>query len=182
MTKINKRSAKMKDRLNALEVALNNELREHEFYKNHAERTKNAVGKAMFEQIAADELEHHARLKELYEIWKEAGQWPETVPLKVNQTPVKDVLKDVVKRGLEGTKADRDDLEALETAIEFEGNGAAYYARLRDQVTDPREKAFFNLLADIEHEHYVSLKDAAEFLTDPAGWYRRRESPGLDGA
>jgi len=101
----------MKDRLNALEVALNNELREHEFYKNHAERTKNAVGKAMFEQIAADELEHHARLKELYEIWKKAGQWPETVPLKVNQTPVKDVLKDVVKRGLEGTKADRDDLD-----------------------------------------------------------------------
>ena len=45
-----------------------------------------------------------------------------------------------------------------------------------------KEKAFFNLLADIEHEHYVSLKDTQEYLTDPAGWFRRKDRGGLDGA
>jgi len=37
-----------KGRLNALEVALNNETREREFYLKNAERTKNALGKRMF--------------------------------------------------------------------------------------------------------------------------------------
>ena len=72
----------MKQRLNALEVALNNELREHEFYKINAGRTKNPIGKAMFAQIAADELEHYNRLKELHARWSKEEKWPETVPLK----------------------------------------------------------------------------------------------------
>ena len=72
--------------------------------------------------------------------------------------------------------------KALETAIDSEGEGATYYARLRDNVTDPREKAFFELLANIEHEHYVSLKDTEEYLRDPAAWFRRKERSGLDGA
>jgi len=172
----------MKDRLNALEVALNNELREHEFYLKNAERTKNPVGKAMFLQIAAEELEHYERLQQLHEKWDKEGKWPETVPLKVKETKVRDILKKVVREAGQGAAGDADDRKALETAIDFEGQGAAYYARLRDSVTDPREKAFFELLANIEHEHYVSLKDTEEYLLDPAAWYRRRERGGLDGA
>ena len=50
---------KEKDRLNALEVALNNDTREREFYIRNAKRTKNALGKKMFQQIGDDELEHY---------------------------------------------------------------------------------------------------------------------------
>ena len=46
------------ERLNALEIALGNEKREREFYLKHAQRTRNQVGKAMFQQIADEELEH----------------------------------------------------------------------------------------------------------------------------
>ncbi|HAJ27886.1 MAG TPA: hypothetical protein DCG53_11710 [Syntrophus sp. (in: bacteria)] len=172
----------MKDRLNALDVALNNEMREHEFYLKNAERTKNPVGKAMFQQIAADELEHYERLKQLHENWSKDKKWPDTVPLKVKETIVKDILRDVVKKAANAPAGDADDLKALEEAIDFEGQGATYYARLRDDVTDPKEKAFFELLANIEHEHYVSLKDTEEYLKDPASWYRKAERSGLDGA
>ncbi len=172
----------MKDRLNALDVALNNEMREHEFYLKNAERTKNPVGKAMFQQIAADELEHYERLKQLHENWAKDKKWPDTVPLKVKETIVKDVLKDVIKKVANAPAGDADDLKALEEAIDFEGQGATYYARLRDNVTDPKEKAFFELLANIEHEHYVSLKDTEEYMKDPASWYRKAERSGLDGA
>ncbi|MDI9569307.1 MAG: ferritin family protein [Pseudomonadota bacterium] len=172
----------MKDRMNALEAALNNELREREFYLKNAERTKNPVGKAMFLQIAAEELEHYERLQELHEKWTKEGKWPETVPLKVKETKVRDILKKAVKEAGEATPGDADDRKALETAIDFEGQGATYYARLRDGVTDPREKAFFELLANIEHEHYVSLKDTEEYLLDPAAWFRKQERGGLDGA
>jgi rubrerythrin len=88
----------------------------------------------------------------------------------------------MVKKAAGTPKGDHDDLKALQTAIDFEAQGAAFYAKLRDEVSDPREKAFFNLLADIEHEHFVSLQDAEELMTDPVSWYRKRERSGLDGA
>ena len=87
----------MKERLNTLEVALKNEMREHEFYKQNAKRTKNPVGRAMFEQIAADELEHYERLQQLHDQWEKEGKWPETVPLKVNDTAVGKIMKKFVK-------------------------------------------------------------------------------------
>jgi rubrerythrin len=170
------------ERLNALEIALGNEKREREFYLKHAQRTKNKVGKAMFQQIADEELEHYERLKELHERWKKKEKWPETVPLMVKDTIVKDVLKDAVAKVDETPEKDDDDLQAIRTALEFEAKGAAHYAKLREDVTDPREKEFFGLLSRIEHEHYLSIKDTEEYLTDPASWYTKTEHHGLDGA
>ncbi len=172
----------MEARLDALNVALTNEMREHEFYLNNAGRTTNPVGKAMFQQIADEELEHYERLKQLAESWKKQEKWPETVPLRVKNTVVKDVLKDMVKKSATAPAGDADDLKAIAVAIDFEAKGAAFYARLRDEVTDPREKAFFALLAGIEQEHFASLKDTEEYLIDPAAWYRKTERGGLDGA
>ncbi len=170
-----------KDRLNALEVALNNEMRERDFYLKHARRTKNPLGKKMFEQIADDELEHYERLKELHKKWSKEERWPETVPLKVKETVVKDILVDFVKKVDENAKGDPDDLEAIRTAIDFEAKGTKYYGELRDQLTNPKEKEFFDLLSRIENEHYLSLKDTEEYLTDPASWYRKMEHHTLDG-
>ncbi|MBN1828635.1 MAG: ferritin family protein [Deltaproteobacteria bacterium] len=171
----------MRTRLSALETALENEKREREFYLAHAKRTRNSLGKAMFRQIADDELEHYERLKELYRVWESKGSWPGTVPLKVENTVVKDILKNMIDKAKSEPTGDIDDLAALKEAIDFEAAGASFYARLRDEVNDPKEKAFFNLLADIEHEHYVSLKDTEELLTDPASWFRVNERLTLDG-
>jgi len=173
---------KKQENLNALEVALTNEMREREFYLTNAERTKNPVGKAMFNQIADEELEHYERLKEVHERWVRNEKWPETVPIKVNDTIVKDLLKESVKSVDKMPEKDDDDLKAIQTAIEFEAKGASHYAQLRDNVSDPKEKEFFSLLSKIEHEHYLSLKDTEEYLIDPASWYVKTERPGLDGA
>ena len=59
-----------KDRLNALEVALNNEMKERAFYLKHTQRTKKPIGKAIFQQIANEELEHYERLKQLHQRWE----------------------------------------------------------------------------------------------------------------
>jgi len=173
---------KEQENLNALEVALTNEMGEREFYLKNAERTKNPVGKAMFNQIADEELEHYERLKEVHERWERNEKWPETVPLKVKDTIVKDILKDSVKNLDKMPEKDDDDLKAIQTAIDFESKGASHYAQLRDNVSDPKEKEFFNLLSNIEHEHYLSLKDTEEYLIDPASWYVKAEHHGLDGA
>jgi len=171
-----------KERLNALEVALNNETREREFYLKNAERTKNPVGKAMFERIAEDELEHYNRLKELHGKWAAKDKWPESVPLKVNNTVVKDILVNVIKKVEKTAKGDADDIAAIKTAVDFEEKGVKFYSELRDASSNPREKEFFDLLAMIEHEHYLSLKDAEEYLTDPTSWFIKTEHHSMDGA
>ena len=169
------------ERLSALEVALNNETREREFYLKNAERTKNEVGRTMFLHIADEELEHYQRLNQLHAKWKKNEKWPETVPLKVKDTVVKDVLKDAI-RALKGKpEKDDDDLKAVQIAIDFEEKGALHYAKLRDEVSEPKERQFFDLMAKIEHEHFLSLKDTEEYLTDPASWYTKQEHHILDG-
>jgi len=67
-----------------------NEMREREFYHKHANRTKNPLGKKMFQQIGDEELEHYERLKQLHQKWSKQEEWPETVPLKVKDTVVKE--------------------------------------------------------------------------------------------
>ena len=171
----------MGERLQAIDVALNNELREHEFYKKQADRTKNPLGKAMFKQIGEEELEHHERLKELNEKWKKDEKWPETLPLKVEKTVIKDILVDVLKGVEKQPESDADDLEAVRTAIEFEYKGVDFYKKLENMVSDPKEKRFFSLLAGIEHDHALSLQEAEEFLTDPESYYRRVEHHSMDG-
>jgi rubrerythrin len=170
------------DRLNALDVALNNERNEREFYLKHAERTTNPVGRAMFRQIADEELEHYERLKELHATWEKGGIWPETVPLKVSDTIIGVTLKKVLAEADRQPAADDDDRAAVREAIAFEAKGVELYGRLRDASTDPRERDFFALLANIENEHLASLKETEEFFLDPAAWYRRTEHNVLDGA
>jgi len=154
-----------KDRLNALEVALNNEMKERAFYLKHTQRTKKPIGKAMFRQIANEELEHYERLKQLHQRWEKNEKWPETIPLKVEDTLIKNVLKDLIKKVDQIIEEDADDLEAVRTAIDFEAKGVTYYAELRDLVSDPKEKAFFDLLSRLENEHYLSLKDTESILS-----------------
>ena len=173
---------KEKDRLNALEVALNNEMRERTFYLKNAKRTKNALGKSMFQQIGDEELEHYERLKQLHQNWSKQEKWPETVPLKVKDTVVKDILVEFLKKVDKASEGDSDDLEAVRTALDFEAKGAKYYAELRDSVSNPKEKEFFDLLAKIENEHYLSLKDTEEYFIDPTSWYRKMEHHTFDGA
>ncbi len=170
-----------KERLNALEAALANEMKEREFYLQHAERTKNPLGKAMFRHIADDELEHYERLKELHKTWAAKDKWPETIPLKVSETNIKKTLGNVLHSIDKGAKADADDLAAVKIACDFEEKGVQFYAKLRDSSTDPKEKAFFNLLSMIENEHYLSLRDAEEYFADPTGWFVKMEHHTFDG-
>lgn len=156
-------------------------MREREFYLKNARRTKNPLGKKMFQQIGDDELEHYERLKQLNQKWAKQEKWPETVPLKVKDTIVKDILLEFVKKVDETARGDSDDLEAVRTALDFEAKGAKFYAELRDSVSDSKEKEFFDLLARMENEHYLSLKDTEEYFIDPASWYQKMEHHTFDG-
>ncbi len=169
------------DRINALKTALGNEMKEREFYLQHSKRTTNPVGKAMFLQIANEELEHHERLQQLHDKWEKEEKWPESVPLEIAGSNLKTTMQKVIDETQNLEPGDADDLEAVRTAIAFEADGVKFYEKLRDGSQNEREKAFFALLVTIENEHLQSLIESEAFFLDPAQWYQQNEHSGLDG-
>ncbi len=175
-------SKELEERIKALEVALNNEARERDFYLKHKERTTNSLGKLMFETIASDESEHFQRILKLQKKLREEGKWPDTIPLKVKGTEVESVFQKVIDSVENLPKADKDDIEAVKIAIDFEAKGERFYGELQNSVDDPLEKEFYGMLASIEREHRLSLQDTYEYFKDPEGWYRIKEKHHFDGA
>jgi rubrerythrin len=170
-----------KDRLEALKLALTNEEKERDFYLAHAKRTKDALGRQMFESIAADENEHYTRLVELHKKLSERNKWPEGFSTDI-PTRVIDALGRLVKEATDSPESDEDDVKAVKTAIEFEQKGEDSYARLADGAKDKAEKRFFGLLSSMEREHRLSLEDTLEYFTDPQEWLERKGGRHLDGA
>ena len=177
-----KMSSKTEERIKALEIALNNEARERDFYLKHKERTTNNLGQLMFASIASDEDEHYRRILALHQRLKEEGKWPETVPIQVKGTEVKAVIQKVVNSMDTFSKAERDDMEAVKIAIDFETKGELFYSDLAKNVDNPMEKKFYELLASMQREHRLSLQDTFEYFQDPANWYRIKERQHVDGA
>ena len=168
-------------RIQALELALTNERREAEFYLKHAERTTDPLGKKMFQTLAADEEEHYQRIQVLHQKLQAGGKWPETLPLTVKGTQVRDVLKTVVEAVAQSPETRTDDMEAVKIAIAFEAKGEAHYKKLGQGAGDPVEKEFYGMLESIEREHRLSLEETYEYFKDPEGWFQRMEKTGLDG-
>ncbi len=173
----NKSDAKIK----SIEVALNNESRERDFYLMHSRRTTNRMGKLMFTTLAQDESEHYQRLVELHKRLSEQGKWPETVPLTVKGSNLQNVLKEFLDKLEKDPPAEVDDQEAVKIAIDFEEKGYKFYAELKDAVDSPAEKKLFTILSDMELEHFHSLKDTLLYFEDPAGWFAMKEKPHIDG-
>jgi rubrerythrin len=171
------------ERIKALEVAMQNEARERQFYLKHGERTANPLGKKMFRSLADDEKEHMERIRDLHDRLKNQGRWPEDLPIEVKGTKIKDVLKTVLASMEEAPAParDRDDIEAVKLAIDFEEKGRAYYEDLEKKTDNPVEKDFFRFLASMEHDHLMSLKDSLEFFENPEGWYTAKERHTIDG-
>ncbi len=165
----------MEDTLKSIEVALNNELKEREFYLEHSRRTRNPVGKKMFETIAADENEHYERLKALHAEMTRQGTWPETIPALVSRTSIADILKNIPALAEKTASSDADDVQAVKTAIDFERTGYELYSQLRDAAGSQAVKDFFDLLASVEREHLNSLKETLLFFEDPATWFEEHE-------
>ena len=171
-----------KERIQALEVAMENEAREQAFYLKHSERTTNPLGEKMFKTLADEEQEHKERIKVLHKRLKEQGRWPEDLAIEVKGTQIKEILRSMVASVNRLQESDRDDLEALRIAIEFENNGEIFYRKLAEGTDNHAERDFFLFLASMEHDHLMSLRDTLEYFENPEGWHTAKERHSLDGA
>jgi rubrerythrin len=176
-----KRGHRMENKIKAITVALDNELQERNFYLTQSKKTTNPVGKTMFLKIAADEEEHYRRLQNIHRELSRQGKWPDTVSNSVGTSNVLDTLRQIVCLAGKTPEASRDDIEALNIAIQFEAKGHSFYTELGNTAETAAEKEFFKLLASVEWEHLLSLKDTMLFYESPADWLAKTEKPQLEG-
>ncbi len=169
------------DEVKSIEIALENELRERDFYLEHSRRTQNPLGKEMFASIAEDENEHYTRLKDLHEQMLRLGTWPETIPATVADTSIRDIIKNIPKLADTSARSDTDDIQAVKTAIDLETKGYEFYSRLADNAGTPAAAEFFRHLARIEREHCTSLKESLLFFENPQAWFEQNEKPHFEG-
>jgi len=179
---LNRRKRKIMDYMASIELALENEKTEMEFYKNEAKRSNNPLASEMFYKLADEEKEHMTRIAQLHDKLISEGKWPKDVALQVRDTDVRQLLEDMVAKDGSFGNHDDDDVKALEKAVEFEAKGALLYADLSRACQNPMEKNFFEFLSRIEREHQLSLADSLAYLKDPEGWMMQHGRAGLDGA
>jgi len=169
--------------LTALEKAMEIERQGEAFYKEAAERIQDPMGKAVFQTLAKDEIEHLRLLQAEYETIHNEKEWMELDEARVcePQTPLK-VFPDKRDAALM-IPADATDLDALELAMKLEEEGYNLYVKAGAETDDPQGKKVFDFLAKQENSHYAFLQKTYEYLTTEGAWYfDEEEFPMFDGA
>ena len=169
--------------LTALEQAMEVERQGKAFYEEAAERVQDPMGKAVFQTLARDEIEHLRLLQAEYEAIDSAQEWMELDEAKVCelQTPLK-VFPDERDAAMV-IPPEATDLDALKLAMEFEQKGYDSYVKASQETDDPNGKKVFEFLAKQENSHYVFLQKTYDYLTSEGAWYfDEEEFPMFDGA
>ena len=76
-------------------------------------------------------------------------------------------------------KPTSDDLKAIETAIQIEKDGLAFYTEAAKQTDDPNGKKMFQSLARDEAAHLRLFEDARQALLERGEWLSPEEVAAL---
>ena len=163
-------------RISSLEMAIENEQREMEFYLNEANRSLNPMAKYLFETLASDEQDHIDLLRKLYNSLIEENKWPVEVSEQVADNNVLTALKNAVQRQSSTHDNVDSDVEALRKSVDFEQSAVEFYTNIADECEDDMEEKFFRYLAQIEEKHMLAIQDTLLFLEDPDAWHAAHDS------
>jgi rubrerythrin len=171
----------MKNEFKSIDLALDNEIHERNFYLLHGSKATNPVAKGMFARIAEDEQEHFERLQKIHGELSAKGKWPEYITSDSSDTVVMQHLFNIAQSTGDTSPVDPDERDALRVAIDFETKGYTLYENLSTGAESPEEKFFFARMAAMELEHFLSLRETLLYLEDPAQWFFVNEKPALEG-
>ncbi len=159
--------------LTALTNAIRAEVEGHSFYLMAAKTTVDALGKQVFERLAAEELDHAAFLRSQYDSIRESGTAAPVrlgIPAVPAGSPIfsADIRKRIAQAHFEMT--------ALSVGAQLEQTAMTFYAAQADTATDPEVARFFRELADWERGHYRTLVAQLDSLREEF-WASNQFSP-----
>jgi rubrerythrin len=165
----------------ALQMALQMETEGKEFYHMSGELSSNPLARQLFQQLAEQEDVHYARVLEIYNALTGKLGWPERETVPLNDKSIRHVFREAIESLGEDTSAAFGEMEAMKTAMQMEDRSYSFYRSRGEEAASPAEKSFYQALTAEERDHYLTLVDSYEYLSDPQGWFTRTEHWGLDG-
>jgi len=148
--------------LAALEMAIQTEIDGFSFYQEFAGRTEDPNARAMFEQLAQDEVMHLELLRNNKAVLQESGQWSQY--LGVSLDPVEGAPIFSRERIAQNVVAYTSDLSALRMAYLIEKDAVAFYTRAAQETGDPSGRRMFLDLAKMEQGHLHLLEGEYNFM------------------
>jgi rubrerythrin len=142
----------------ALEKAIKFESDGRDYYSNIAKEAKNPFTRLLFESLAADEIDHIRRVREIYEELKDKPGWPSVPAMVARQCCVLDVFEKASMK--DGPEPDGDAITAFKKALEMEQAGIAFYRERLDKATCAAEDKFYKALVAEEEHHLKALEQA----------------------
>ena len=170
-----------KSGLEAFKEAVRFEKEGRDYFLEAAGNARDETTRAIFEQIAEEELLHIKVINRIYHRLQETGTWQEDAEDLAGFKGGKNRFQQLAGVGAAQMAVSADDIQALERAAEIEKKGKAFYNQKAQETEVEFEKKFFTSLALEEEGHYLSFVDACEYLSDPESWLSRKGRGSLDG-
>lgn len=159
--------------LEILKAAIRIEKEGYEFYTENAQKVTDPTGKAMFTQLAKDELDHQRLLEMEYDSLAGTGKWR-----KVEKLPDRVFPSSLIFPLIQEKKKSHDkpaELKALEIGIELERRSEEFYSNESERTSEVDEKVMFNHFAEIERGHLAILEAERDHLRNTGYWFDFRE-------
>jgi rubrerythrin len=167
--------------IEVLQLAVQTEVEGKEFYQKASQKSSSKLAKELFQQLANEEDVHRKKFEEIYEALKKGQNWPDVEPPSEKGKRLKSLFAEATKALGSKTKVAESELEAIKIAMDMEIKSYNLYHSRSEESTLPVEKRFYEALAGEERGHHLALLDSYEYLSDPAGWFTKREHWSLDG-
>ena len=170
-----------KKTLEALRTAIQMEIDGKQFYLKASRESGNELGKELLRSLAGEEDLHRKKFEEIFENIRTKKSW---LPVDF-QPDMGKRLRTIFIRASEkigsNLKALTTELEAVEIARGMEVKSYDFYKKQSKKAVFTAEKDFYNTIAAEEQGHQLVLQDYYEYLTNPAGWFVKKERPSLEG-
>ena len=168
--------------IEVLQLAVRMEADGKEFYRKVSRKSSNKLAKELFQQLANEEDVHRKKFVEIYEAFKRGQNWPDIEPPSEKEKGLKSLFAEATKALGSKFKVAESELEAIKIAMDMEVKSYNLYHSRSEESILPVEKRFYETLAGEERGHHLALVDSYEYLSDPTGWFTKREHWSLDGA
>ncbi|MDF1515992.1 MAG: ferritin family protein [Anaerolineae bacterium] len=151
------------DLLDALMEGMRLEKDGRVFYNDMAARFDDAETKAMFTQLAADEIDHFNYIKRQYDALQQGKGWKPIAEMQlVDDVDAVSVVFPPTKQALAELPANPSEEDALLFALAVEDKSFKLYYNSAGLATDPEAKKLFMQLAGAEQTHFNILMQRYE--------------------
>jgi rubrerythrin len=168
--------------IETVKFAIQMELDGKKFYTAAGKQSENRLGKELYSWLATQEDFHRAKFEDIYRsVTGENGLPKEQIVLDKTSS-IGTIFRAAIKTTGKTLKAQKSEMEAVETALQMEIKSRDYYKkRATSSKSDIVRNFLFSVSAE-EQGHYLALIDYKEYMADPVDWFTRTEHHLLDGA